>query len=178
MNLWLIGLNYNLYKRGFITEIVGNVLASYFIKRIIPLSDRQLNGAEVNIVIHHEFTIGYVAQLPAEDPAHLTLSWRDPRGWTIPWGRPQASCLRQMESYLKDTGMTGLAAVWAMARWRPKKYRRKVDAATRCSGVYPHTWPTWIYPGRLRSANEIQDFPEMHSIITGKPWWVAFSDCV
>ena len=25
-------------------------------------------------------------------------------------GRPQASCLRQVESYLKDTGMTGLAS--------------------------------------------------------------------
>ena len=40
------------------------------------------------------------------------------------------------ESYLKDTGM---ASAWAMARRRPKEYRRKVDAATRCSGVCPHT---------------------------------------
>ena len=32
--------------------------------------------------------------------------------------------------------MTGLASVWAMARRRTKEYRRKVDAATRCSCVY------------------------------------------
>ena len=30
---------------------------------------------------------------------------------------------------------------WTMARRRPKDYRRKVDAATRFSGVCPHTWP-------------------------------------
>ena len=33
--------------------------------------------------------------------------------------------------------MAGLASAWAMARWRPEEYRRKVDAATRCSGVCP-----------------------------------------
>ena len=57
----------------------------------------------------------------------------------MPRGRPQASWLRQAESYLRDTGMAGLASAWAMARRRPKEYRRKVDAATRCSGVCPHT---------------------------------------
>ena len=77
----------------------------------------------------------------------------------MPKGRPQASWLRQVEAYLKDagmaglasawamtrrrpmkeTGMTGLASVWAMARRRPKEYRRKVDAATPCSGECPHT---------------------------------------
>ena len=45
----------------------------------------------------------------------------------------------QTEAYLRDTGMAGLAPAWAMARRRPKEYRRKVDAATRCSGVCPHT---------------------------------------
>ena len=44
--------------------------------------------------------------------------------------------LRQVESYLKDTGMAGLASAWAMARRRPKEYRRKVDAATHCSAAY------------------------------------------
>ena len=57
----------------------------------------------------------------------------------MPQGRPHASWLRQVESYLKDTGMAGLASAWAMARRKPTKYRRKVDAATRCSGVRPHT---------------------------------------
>ena len=57
----------------------------------------------------------------------------------MPRGRPRASRLRQMKSYLKDMGMTGLVSAWAMAGRRTKEYRRKVDAATRCSGVCPHT---------------------------------------
>ena len=64
---------------------------------------------------------------------------RDPRGWSMLRGRPHASWLRKVESYMKDAGMAGLASAWAMARRRPKEYRRKVDAATRCSGVCPHT---------------------------------------
>ena len=55
----------------------------------------------------------------------------------MPMGRPHASWLRQVESYLKDAGMAGLASTWAMARRRPREYRGKVDAATRCSGVWP-----------------------------------------
>ena len=43
------------------------------------------------------------------------------------------------EAYLKDMNMAGLASAWAMARHRPEEYRRKVDVATRCSGVCPHT---------------------------------------
>ena len=46
---------------------------------------------------------------------------------------------RQPDFYSKDMGMTGLASARAMARRRPKEYRCKVDAATRCSGVCPHT---------------------------------------
>ena len=60
-------------------------------------------------------------------------------------GRLHASWLCQVESYLKHTGMTGLASSWATARRRPKEYRRKVDAATRCSGVCPHTLPDLIF---------------------------------
>ena len=56
-------------------------------------------------------------------------------------GRPHASWLRQVESYLKDAGMAGLASAWVMARRRP----REVDAATRCSGVCPHTWPDYAW---------------------------------
>ena len=54
-------------------------------------------------------------------------------------GRPQALWLRQVESYLNDKCMAGLVAAWAMARQRPKEYRHKVDAATRCYGVRPYT---------------------------------------
>ena len=42
----------------------------------------------------------------------------------------------QMETYLKDMGMTGLVSAWAMARRRPKEYRRKLDAATRHLAMY------------------------------------------
>ena len=56
----------------------------------------------------------------------------------MPRGRPHASWLRQVESYLKDAGMAGLASDWAMAKRRTKEYRRKVDAATRCCGVCPY----------------------------------------
>ena len=59
----------------------------------------------------------------------------------MPRERPHASWLRQVESYLKDAGMAGLASARAMVRRRPGEYRRKVDATTRCSGVYPHTRP-------------------------------------
>ena len=37
----------------------------------------------------------------------------------MPRGRPQASLLRQVEAYLSDMGVTGLASVWAMARRSP-----------------------------------------------------------
>ena len=57
-----------------------------------------------------------------------------PRGWSMPRGRPHASWLREVESYLKVRALRA----WALARRRPKEYRRKVDAATRCSGVCPH----------------------------------------
>ena len=67
------------------------------------------------------------------------LSCRDPRGGTMPRGRPQASWLRYVESCLRDTGLAGLTSAWTTARRRPKDYRCKVDAATRCSGVCPHT---------------------------------------
>ena len=45
----------------------------------------------------------------------------------------------QTEAYLKDMGMAGLVSVWVMARRRTKEYCRKVDAATRCLGICPHT---------------------------------------
>ena len=59
----------------------------------------------------------------------------------MPRCRSRASRLRQVGSYVKDMFMTGLASAWAMAGRRPKEYRRKMDAATRCSGVCPYTLP-------------------------------------
>ena len=57
----------------------------------------------------------------------------------IPRGRPQASYLRQVESYLKERGMAGMASAWGITRQRPRDYCREVDAATRCFDVCPHT---------------------------------------
>ena len=58
--------------------------------------------------------------------------------------------LRQVESCLKDMGMTGLASAWAMARRRTKEYRRKLDAATPCSyaPIPDMTWPECL-PARV-----------------------------
>ena len=77
---------------------------------------RQLTG----IIQERQLRLyGHVARLPTEDPAHRILFCRDARGWSMPRGRPHASWLRKVESYLKDTGTTGLASAWAMARRRP-----------------------------------------------------------
>ena len=57
--------------------------------------------------------------------------------WTMQMGRPRASCLRRMASYLDDMSMTDPAAPWAMARQRLKDVCWRVDATMRCSDVYP-----------------------------------------
>ena len=83
----------------------------------------------------------------------LTIQTRDPHPGehvrtyvrAMSRGRPRASCLRQVEAYPRDTVMSGLASAWAMARRKPKEYHPKVDAATRCCGVSPHTWPDLTY---------------------------------
>ena len=51
--------------------------------------------------------------------------------------------------YPRNMGMTGLAPAWAMARRRPMQYRCKVDTATRCSGVCPHTWSDLTWPSLM-----------------------------
>ena len=61
---------------------------------------------------------GNVARLRAEDNTHRILSCRNPRGLHHAKGRPHASWMRQVESYLKDTEMAGLTSAWAMARRR------------------------------------------------------------
>ena len=70
----------------------------------------------------------------------------------MPRRRTQASWLRQVEYYLKDMGMAGLASAWAMAKRRTKEYRRKVDAATRCFSA-PIPDLTWYdtFSGRANS---------------------------
>ena len=64
-----------------------------------------------------EFRISERGALTAAnaESAEPTAGW----WWTMPTGRPQASWLRQVESYLKYTGMTGLASAWVMTRRSP-----------------------------------------------------------
>ena len=69
---------------------------------------------------------GHVAHFPDADPADQILSARESREWRRPMGRPRASWLQQVDQHLKEIGM---------ARRRPLEYRRKVDAAMRCSGI-------------------------------------------
>ena len=51
----------------------------------------------------------------------------------IPMEPDEVSVFRHLEF----GGRAGLASAWAMARRRPREHR-KVDLATRCSGVCPH----------------------------------------
>ena len=81
---------------------------------------------------------GHVARFPDADPAHQVLSARESREWRRPMGRPCASWLQQFDQHLTEMEM-GQASAWEMVKWRPLEYRRKVDAATRCSGACSHT---------------------------------------
>jgi hypothetical protein len=80
---------------------------------------------------------GHVARFPEDDPVRQILVARDPVGVRRPVGRPHLSWLRQIDGFLKEWGM-GRASAWRMAKARPEVFRRKVDAAKRCSGVCPH----------------------------------------
>ena len=77
----------------------------------------------------------------SRDSLNRYVCFMDQQGWSVPSGRPHASWLRPVESYLKDMSITGLVSAWVMARRRPKQYRCKVDASTHLSSVCHMTWP-------------------------------------
>ena len=79
-----------------------------------------------------------MARFTAVDPAGRILSAREPAGGTRPLGRPYDTWLRQMDLHFAGAGMGGGVAAWRMAIRRPKEYRSKVDAATRCRGACSH----------------------------------------
>ena len=81
---------------------------------------------------------GHVARFPVDDPAHQILSVREPCEWRRPMGHPRASWLQQVDQHLEELGL-GQASAWGMSRRRLLEYRRKVDAATHCSGTCSHT---------------------------------------
>ena len=82
---------------------------------------------------------GNVARFPDADPAHQILSARDPHEWRRPVSRPRASWLQQVDQRLKEIGIGQASSTWEMARRRPLKFWRKVDASTRCSVSCSHT---------------------------------------
>ena len=52
----------------------------------------------------------------------------------MPRGASTRFMVASVGVYLRDMSMAALASAWAIARGRPKKYRRKVDAEARFSG--------------------------------------------
>ena len=111
---------------------------SDFVSNEWLLRETQMRFVTCIVHEHQLWLSGHVACFPVTDPAHQILSAREPREWRRPMGRPRASCLQQVDQHLKEMGM-GQASAWGMARRRPLEYRRKVDAATRCSGACSHT---------------------------------------
>ena len=93
-----------------------------------------MDGKKGGITDNELWLYGHVARFPDADPAHQILSAMEPRESRRPMGRPRASWLQQVDRHLKEMG-TGQASAWGMARPRPLEDRRKVDAATRCSGA-------------------------------------------
>ena len=87
--------------------------------------DLALRLRQVTCIVHgcQLRLCGQVARLPLEDPVHRILSGTE---------GPPASCMIVSGGVLaKDMGIARPASAWAIARRRPKEYRRKVDAATR-----------------------------------------------
>ena len=127
-----------------------NVFGTKSLRRIIGYrwsdfisNDRLLGEGQMRLVTcmvreRQLRLFGHVARFAEADPANRILNARDPRGWVRPVGRPRLSWLQQMDGHLEDLGM-GRAAARRLAIRRPKEFRKKVDAATRCRGVCPHT---------------------------------------
>ena len=118
-------------------RILGNRWSD-FVSNEQLLRETQMRFVTCIIREHQLRLYGHVARFPDADPAHQIRSARESREWRRPMGRPSASWLQQVDRHLKEMGM-GQASAWGMARRRPLEYRRKVDAATRCSGACSHT---------------------------------------
>ena len=94
-------------------------------------------AAKATCIVRERHIRLHVVRLHREDIDHRVLSCRGPRPCRKA-ARPYASWLRQVEAYVGDVDVTGPASAWAMVR-RMQMYRPSVDAATRCSGLCPHT---------------------------------------
>ena len=68
----------------------------------------------------------------------------------MPRWRSHASSLRQVETYPKNTGMAGLASVWAMARRRPiEGYGHGVPGRWLDGGLARSTVARWALRRRM-----------------------------
>ena len=111
---------------------------SDFVSNERLLRETQMRFVTCMVREHQLRLYGHVACFPDADPAHQILSARESRERWRPMGRPHASWLQQVDRHLKEIGM-GRASAWGITRRRLLEYRRKVDAATRCSGACSHT---------------------------------------
>ena len=127
----------NSFGAGFLRRILG-YSSSDCVSNERFLRETQMRFVTCIVREHQLWLNGHVTRFPDADPTHSILSAREPHEWRRPMGQPCASWLQQIDQHLKEMGM-GQASVWGLARCRPLKYRRKVDAATRCSSACAHT---------------------------------------
>ena len=127
----------NSFGTRSLRRILGSCWSDFMSNEQLP---RETQTRFVTCIVHeHQLWLyGHMPRFPDADPAHQILSVRESREWRRLMGRPRASWLSQVDRHLKEIGM-GQEYAWGMARWRPLEYRRKMDAATRCSGACSHT---------------------------------------
>ena len=81
---------------------------------------------------------GHVVRFPTSDPAYQILTCKDPRGWTRPRGRPRASWLRQLGTYMNEWSI-GPAHARTIARSKPREWSKRVGAAKCRRGTCSRT---------------------------------------
>ena len=105
---------------------------------------------------------------------------RDLRGWTMPrGGRPHASWMRQVECYLKDTGM----AAWRLpGRWPDGGRRNTVARWTRRRAAPAYApIPDLQYPIPIPSS-WMSSLISVRQLLRNKPWrasvlWNCVTHC-
>ena len=94
----------------------------------------------------------------------------------MPRGRPKASWLRQVESYLRDTGMAGLATAWAMADAAVSEHSRSCRhwlSICLKGTLGPHLWSSDPIIRRCEIFCRIWQFTQkrqrVHTALGGRP---------
>ncbi len=78
---------------------------------------------------------GHVARYSEVDRAHWVVSVRDNPVWRRPRGRPQLSCLEQVDESCQELLRMGRGPAWSLARKNPRVWRVTVSDAT-CPPAY------------------------------------------